>query len=88
MDFNSDTLEMVLAAAAGAVVALIAVYVGFRKGVKGMAEALPGEDFFERLDKKLTAKVDPVIDAIERGVDKLNPNTHGGPGQGPDVKQS
>lgn len=86
MELNQETLELVLATATGGVVALIAVYAGFRKGVKTIGEAVPGDDPFDRLDAKLNEKVDPIIDAIERGVDKLNPKTHGGAGEGPDVR--
>ena len=87
-DMNSETLELILGVATGGVIALIATYLGFRKGVKTLGESIPGEDPFEKLDAKLAEKVDPIIDAIARGVDKLNPKTHGGAGEGPDVKPS
>lgn len=80
-------IEQIFSIAGGAILALVAVYGGFRVGVKKVAEAIPGEDVFEKLDQKLTEKVDGIVGAIERGVDKLNPNTHGGAGSGPEVRE-
>lgn len=86
MEINQESLETVFTAATGAALAIVAMYVGFRRGVKTMGDSIPGEDVFDMLDAKLTEKVDPIIGAIERGVDKLNPQTHGGAGSGPDVR--
>lgn len=77
---DSDSITAIVGIVAGAVVAVGALYAGFRAGVKRMGEAIPGEDVFERLDKTLSEKVDPIMDAIEDGVDKLNPRTNGGAG--------
>lgn len=76
-------IEQIIQAAGAAVVAIALVYGGFRAGVKKVGEAIEGPDPFDALDEKLSAKVDPIMKAIRDGVDKLNPKTHGGGGNGP-----
>lgn len=76
-------IEQIIQAVGAAVVAIGLVYGGFRAGVKKVGEAIEGPDPFEELDTKLSAKVDPIMKAINDGIDKLNPKTHGGAGNGP-----
>lgn len=66
----------------GSITALVALYYGAREGIKVLGAAIPGDDPVERFGRMLEAKVDPIAKLITDGVDKLNPKTNGGAGNG------
>jgi hypothetical protein len=70
---------------AGGIVGVVAgIWFAFRAGVQSAGQQIPGNDFFERLDAKLDARVGKAEALISQGIDLLNPQTHGGSGNGPE----
>ena len=77
-----DTIVTIIVAGVTGFTALYgAVYLGAKK----IGEAIPGDDPVERFALMLEAKINPIAKKIERGVDRLDPTTHGGAGKGPSV---
>lgn len=76
-----ETVETVKGILIGGVMAVVIFYGGFRMAVHRLGQAIPGDDPVERFDRKLKERMDGIMEAIEKGVDLLNPKTHGGAGK-------
>jgi hypothetical protein len=71
-----------------ALVGLLAVYGAFHVCVKTIGGLIPGKDKVELFGEKLDSSFAPIIAAIEKGVDLLNPKTNGGAGLAPKVRKA